>query len=158
MLTQDILKPLKISLISRRSFLGQTPIFIIAALLCLALLPNTSSPTTKAEDSATFKQRLARIDGPGALLLGVGILALLLPLEIGGQKVPWTHPLLFILLAVGVILIVAFFYFESYWAKEPIFPPRLLRQENVALSYLIMAAQSAAQLGVCPPSRVFDFC
>lgn len=72
----------------------------------------------------------------------------MLPLEIGGQKVSWNHPLIFWLFGTGILLIILFILVEAYWAKEPIFPLRLFRQENVALSYIIMAAQAGAQLGV----------
>lgn len=92
--------------------------------------------------------RLARIDGLGALLLGGGILALMLPVEIGGQKVPWCHPLIVSLLAAGGLLLFLFVLVESRWAKEPIFPLRLFHERNVSMSFFIMGAQSGAQLGV----------
>ncbi|RSM19948.1 hypothetical protein CDV31_001308 [Fusarium ambrosium] len=69
------------------------------------------------------------------------------PLEIGGQKIPWSHPLIFALFATGLVLAVAFVFVESRWAKEPIYPLRLLRNAQVTKSYLIVAAQAGAQLG-----------
>ncbi|KAF7553459.1 hypothetical protein G7Z17_g3617 [Cylindrodendrum hubeiense] len=74
------------------SFLGQVPVFVVAALLCWILLPDSSSD--QVDNEVGLGNSLARIDGLGAFLLGTGILALMLPLEIGGQKVPWTHPLM----------------------------------------------------------------
>ncbi|KAM5341171.1 hypothetical protein ACJ41O_015280 [Fusarium nematophilum] len=128
----------------RWSFLGQAPIFVISMAICGILLPSTSHGT---QDGAIL-DRLARIDGPGALLLGGAVLAFMMPLEIGGQKIPWGHPLVFSLVAAGIVLAVAFVVVESRWAKEPIFPLRLLGNSNVTKSYLIVAAQSGAQLGM----------
>lgn len=123
-------------------------------LLCYIVLPtltphnnrdqNTSSQCTVSSSSS----RLARVDFLGALLLGTGLLALLLPIEIGGQKVAWTHPLIFALLAVGAVLLLLFAVVEVYVAKEPIFPLRLLRNRNVVLCYFVSCFQGAAQLSV----------
>ncbi|KAH7008864.1 major facilitator superfamily domain-containing protein [Ilyonectria destructans] len=131
----------------RWSFLGQAPIFVVAMFLCWILLPDSTSPN-QVEDGVDLRNSLARIDGLGAFLLGSGILALMLPLEIGGQKVPWNHPLVFSLVGAGILLLFFFVRVESGWAKEPIFPLRLFRRRNVTMSYLIIAAQSGAQLGM----------
>ncbi|KPM42363.1 hypothetical protein AK830_g4238 [Neonectria ditissima] len=130
----------------RWSFLGQAPIFILAMILCGILLPDSSAGQVR--DGAELGNRLARIDGLGAFLLGSGILALMLPLEIGGQKVSWTHPLIFSLVAAGALLVFLFVRVEARWAKEPIFPLRLFNQRNVTMSFFIIAAQSGAQLGM----------
>ncbi|KAF4458698.1 multidrug resistance [Fusarium albosuccineum] len=127
----------------RWSFLGQAPIFIISMVICGILLPSTSR-----NQEGAVRERLARIDVLGALLLGSAVLALMMPLEVGGQKIYWGHPLIFSLIALGVSLTLAFVLVESRWAKEPIFPLRLLRNKEVTKSYLIVAAQSGAQLGM----------
>ena len=114
---------------------------IIAAILL---------PSTTQTEGATL-ERIKRIDALGALLLGGSVLAFMVPLEIGGQKIPWSHPLVPILTAAGVILSVAFVLVESRWAKEPIFPLRLLRSGDVTQTYLIAFGQAAAQLGVSAP-------
>lgn len=114
-------------------------------VLCWVLLPDSA---TDVRNEAEVGNRLARIDGLGAFLLGSGILALMLPLEIGGQKVPWNHPLVFSLVGAGALLIFLFVRVEAGWAKEPIFPLRLFDQRNVTMSFFIIAAQSGAQLGV----------
>lgn len=130
-----------------RSFLGQGPIFLVAIGLSYWLLPVVTVPASRFDEEGT-QSRLGRIDSLGALLLGSGILSLMLPLEVGGQKISWSHPLIFILLGLGVALLVVFALVEAYQAKEPILPLRLLRQRNVALSFAIMASQAAAQLAV----------
>ena len=72
----------------------------------------------------------------------------MLPIEIGGTKIPWTHPLIFVLFGAGTLLLALFLATEAWWAKEPIFPLVLLMQGDVIASYVIMGCQIAAQLGV----------
>ncbi|EMR69783.1 putative multidrug resistance protein [Eutypa lata UCREL1] len=135
----------------RWSFLGQTPIFAVAMLLCYIVLPPlTSTPTTANHEEGTELKdsRLARVDFLGAFLLGAGVLALLLPIEIGGQKVAWTHPLIYVSFAIGTVLLILFVLTESYVAREPIFPLRLLRNRDLVLCYLINCFQGAAQLSM----------
>ncbi|KAF5232520.1 hypothetical protein FANTH_12937 [Fusarium anthophilum] len=125
----------------RWSFLGQSPIFAVSMIIAAILLPSTTQT-----EGATL-ERIKRIDALGALLLGGSVLAFMVPLEIGGQKIPWSHPLVPTLAAAGVLLLAAFALVESRWAKEPIFPLRLLRSGGVSKTYLIAFGQAAAQLG-----------
>ncbi|KAI1761365.1 MFS general substrate transporter [Hypoxylon sp. FL1150] len=131
----------------RWSFLGQTPIFLLAMVLCGMVLPKLTTGQNPG-NAETTKSRLARIDFLGAALLGSGLLALLLPLKIAGQQVPWTSPVVPVLFASGAILLALFMVTEIRWAKEPIFPLRLLNNREVVISYLIMACQIAAQVGM----------
>ncbi len=129
-----------------RSFLGQAPLFALALVLCYVVLPDTRSGD--GEPAVSKIAALGRVDFFGALTLGLFILALMLPLEIGGQQIPWTHPAIFILFGAGALLGLCFLATDAWWAREPIFPLALLRQRNVVTSYMIMACQIAAQTGV----------
>ncbi|KAF3061750.1 Vacuolar membrane amino acid uptake transporter fnx2 [Daldinia childiae] len=131
----------------RWSFLGQAPIFLLAMALCWMILPNLTTEQSKT-NTETTKSRLARIDFLGASLLGGGLLAVLLPLRIAGQKVPWGSPVVLSLFAIGILLLALFTVAEIRWAKEPIFPLRLLKNRDVVFSYLIMVLQTAAQVGM----------
>ncbi|KAF5016751.1 hypothetical protein F66182_11458 [Fusarium sp. NRRL 66182] len=93
-------------------------------------------------------ERVGRMDGLGALLLASSVLAFTAPLEVGGQKVSWSHPIVTGLVGAGVLLAIAFAFVESRWAREPIFPLRLVRNRDVTKSYLVSFGQSAAQLGM----------
>ncbi|KAG9498419.1 hypothetical protein J7337_009224 [Fusarium musae] len=126
----------------RWSFLGQSPIFAVSMIIAAILLPSTTQT-----EGATI-ERIKRIDALGALLLGGSVLAFMVPLEVGGQKIPWSHPLVPILAATGVIISAAFVLVESRWAKEPIFPLRLLKSGDITKTYLIAFGQAAAQLGM----------
>ncbi|KAI8302633.1 major facilitator superfamily transporter [Colletotrichum sp. SAR11_240] len=138
----------------RWSFLGQAPIFLLAVVLCWLFLPKgmpSSTHQVETEDSKpedSKKSPLARIDFLGAGLLALFILAFLLPIEIGGTKVPWTHPLIFIFFGAAIVLGGLFAATEQWWAKEPIFPLEILKHRDVVLTYFITGAQVAAQLGL----------
>ncbi|KAI1469671.1 MFS general substrate transporter [Daldinia caldariorum] len=131
----------------RWSFLGQAPIFLLAMVLCGMTLPNLTPERSRTNGEST-KNRLARIDFLGASLLGGGLLSILLPLKIAGQKVPWGSPIVLSLFTLGAVLLALFAVAEIRWAKEPIFPLRLLRNRDVVFSYLIMLLQTAAQVGM----------
>lgn len=132
------------------------PIFVIAILLSFLFLPKNTQKTPQpipscgaiSEPGEQQRSSLARIDFVGAFLLALTILAFLFPLQIGGVKVPWTHPIIFILLASGVVLGALFAATEEWWAKEPIFPLSLLRQRDIVLTYILSSAQTGAQLGL----------
>ncbi|OBR02258.1 Major facilitator superfamily transporter [Colletotrichum higginsianum IMI 349063] len=139
----------------RWSFLGQAPIFLVAVLLCWFFLPE-GKPGEKedaAEETGTKPGEaktspLAKVDFLGAALLALFLLAFLLPIEIGGTKVPWTHPLIFVLFGAAAVLGGLFGAVEEWWAKEPIFPLELLKHRDIVLTYVITGAQVAAQLGL----------
>jgi hypothetical protein len=95
--------------------------------------------------------KLARIDFAGAFLLAATILFFLLPLEITGEKIPWTHPFVLGLFASSITMGVLFVVVETHWAKEPIFPLNLLRSRHVVIPDILVFLQLAAQLGVCAP-------
>lgn len=54
-----------------------------------------------------------------------------------------------LLLGVSVATGSLFILVEGFWAKEPIFPLRLLRNRDVLTSYINLGFQSGAQMAVC---------
>lgn len=149
----------------RWSFLGQVPLFVLAIVLCLIFIPKraatppAASPATKLDTEESEAPdggsrppppgaSLANIDMLGATLLALAILTLLLPVEIGGSQVPWTHPVVFGLVAATLLLGGLFLATEAWWAADPIFPVELLRHRDVLLGYFVTAAQGGAQLGL----------
>lgn len=99
------------------------------------------------------KSKLRRIDFLGSIALALTIVGFLLVLDLGGQKLPWGHPVIWITLASSVALGLLFLSIEGYVAKEPIFPLKLLVHRDVVTAYLVVALQSGAQYGVQPPSN-----
>jgi MFS family permease len=128
----------------RWSFILQCPLLAIAALLAYFLVPHKARP----EDSKSGVSRLARIDFAGSVLLASTITALMLAVELAGQKLPWNHPIVLGLVAASVAFGGLFVVTEEYWAYEPVFPLHLLRQRDVVCAYLVLGLQIAAQLGV----------
>ena len=66
----------------------------------------------------------------------------------GGNRVPWTDPKLLTLFAASVVTGNCFLLVEGFWAKEPIFPLRLLLNRDVVTSYVNLGFQSGAQMAV----------
>jgi len=83
------------------------------------------------------------------------VLALLLPIELGGDKFPWTHPIIISLFALSGVLLVLFIAVEKR-EKEPILPLEIFHRRDAVLSFLIMGLQVAAQISVCLCPWDFD--
>jgi predicted MFS family arabinose efflux permease len=128
----------------RWSFLGQVPLTSIAIFLVYMILP----PTTQELPAGPKQSKLARIDFLGATFMTLSILCLLFPLEIGGGRIPWTSPSIFILLGFAVLFGGCLLVTEKWYAKEPIFPLEFLKKKDPLVSFLIGGCQSAAQMGL----------
>ncbi|CAO2650235.1 Nn.00g015270.m01.CDS01 [Neocucurbitaria sp. VM-36] len=129
----------------RWSFLGQVPLAGIATILIAVILP---SRLHHHLDDRPQGSRLARIDFIGATMMTLSILGLLIPLEIGGDRVPWTSSTILILITASAVFGALFLATEAWVAKEPILPISLLRQRGVVVSSFVMVFQSAAQIGL----------
>ncbi|KAI0876425.1 major facilitator superfamily transporter [Hypoxylon argillaceum] len=129
----------------RWSFLGQTPLFAAASLAAILVIPNTKAPPSQSSKAKGLKAWLSRVDLAGSLLLGAGILLLLLPVEMGGVKVPWTHPAIFGLLGAGVLVLGVFVVNEARWAQEPAFPFKLMKNRDILLPYVAICCIAGAQ-------------
>ena len=140
-----------------RSFAGQAPLLVIAIILCAYQLPADIGLEAKSageDDEApklSTRSKLGRVDFLGGFVLALLILTFLLPLEIGGVKVPWTHPLIPALFTLTGLLVVLFVVVEKRWATEPIIPLKLFTQKDVVASLAITALQGGAQFGVSSP-------
>lgn len=129
----------------RWSFLGQTPLFATAMVAAVLVIPNTKAPKLETGDAKNGKSWFSRIDFAGSLLLGTGILLLILPVEIGGVKVPWTHPVIFGLFGTGILALTVFVINEARWAENPAFPLRLIKNRDILSPYVAMCCIAGAQ-------------
>jgi predicted MFS family arabinose efflux permease len=127
----------------RWSFLGQVPPIAVAFVMIWMLIPNQHSLNTGG-----VREGLARIDFAGGFLLASTILLFLLPLELAGKAVPWTHPFIPALFGASFLVLILFTIIESRWAKEPLLSPRLLFSRNVLVPNTVLFCQTAAQLGM----------
>lgn len=117
----------------RWAFLCQAPLTIAAMVLVAFKLPNTYATTTK-----TWKTSLKRVDFAGAAAMSCAILCLLLVLDMGGDKIPWSSPVLVSLAILVIFFSVLFCAVEKFWAAEPIFPLYLLANGHVIIFYSVM--------------------
>lgn len=94
------------------------------------------------------------IDYIGAMLLSVGLTALLVAITRAGQGVAWNSPQNVELVAAATVLLVAFVFWEGR-ATEPIVPLRLFRIPAVALccAVLFLAFFNLVGLSVLMPLR-----
>lgn len=87
-----------------------------------------------------------RIDFPGALLLGVSVVCLLLVTVLGGTTYPWASEQIFGLAAAGVVLGGAFIAWERR-AKEPVIPLRLFKSDIFRIASLLSLLSGAVMFG-----------
>ncbi|KAI4157632.1 MAG: hypothetical protein LQ342_008134 [Letrouitia transgressa] len=132
----------------RRSFYGQCPLAVIAIILVAWRLDEPDSSAPPNEDGLDSKTKLRRIDFLGSMSLALAIVGFLLVLDLGGQKILWTHPFIWIIFAIASVFAILFILIEAFVAREPIFPLRLLVHRDVVTAYLVTALQGAAQFGV----------
>lgn len=133
----------------RWSFLGQVPPITLAIILCSAYLPSHTSTVdeTDAAVAQLNKSKFSRIDFKGSFIFAALVLALLLPIELGGVSIPWSHPVIFILLGASAVFLALFIVVEKRQA-EPILPLEIFHSKDAILSFLILGFQTAAQLGM----------
>ena len=130
----------------RWSFVGQGPLILLAIFLVALKLPSHFSaepPQPKGHPS-----KLRRIDFIGAFILATTIVSFLGALSLGGQNLPWGHPLVLGLAIGSVVVGIIFVLWEVKYAFEPIFPPSLVILRDVATPYAIMSLQTAAQVAM----------
>lgn len=84
----------------------------------------------------------------GSALLASFLILILLPLELGGNKIPWTDARIPILFGAGVVCLILFIIVERWWATNPLLPLNLFCSRHTVVSFLVLALQCAAQLGV----------
>lgn len=119
----------------------------------MALIAFILKVPPKEHDHASVRKhslgsKLGRVDFVGALLMSATVLSFLLVLDVGGEKVSWTSPVIFLLVVAGLASGTLFIFAERSWAKEPIFPLHLLSNRDLVVPYLILMLQTASQIGV----------
>ncbi|MFE4670421.1 MDR family MFS transporter [Streptomyces sp. NPDC056716] len=82
------------------------------------------------------KRRQARIDYPGAILLTVGITAIVLVTTWGGTEYAWTSARIMELTGIGVAALAGFVLWQTR-APEPILPLHIFRSRNFTLMAVI---------------------
>ncbi|OJD32236.1 multidrug resistance protein [Diplodia corticola] len=133
----------------RWTFLVQVPPMVVAFALAWLLVPQHTQAAPAPDPADAPKDckpsnPLSRLDILGSITLTAAILLLMFPLELGGQKIPWSHPLIFSLLGAAVIASILFILAEKH-AAEPVLPLDIFRERDFSITFVIMALQVAAQ-------------
>ncbi|KAF7590491.1 hypothetical protein BBP40_002836 [Aspergillus hancockii] len=112
----------------RWAFIAQAPICVIAftAVSIMLKLPS--------KEDSHWKDKLRRIDFPGAIILVGAVLGFLLGLD-RGSNVSWTIPVTLISLSVSVVLFVLFVVVEVFYAAEPFAPGHIIFDRTFFASY-----------------------
>ncbi|KAL5313521.1 hypothetical protein ACEPPN_017941 [Leptodophora sp. 'Broadleaf-Isolate-01'] len=126
----------------RMSFLGQCPPTILALALVVWKLDISLKEDGPRQSHLS---KLKRIDFLGATFLSLSIVCGLLVLDLGGQRMPWTDPMVLGLFSASTASLSLFVLVEGFFAKEPIFPLRLLLSRDVITSYINLCFQTGAQ-------------
>jgi EmrB/QacA subfamily drug resistance transporter len=88
-----------------------------------------------------------RLDILGAVLIVGATTALMLLLTLGGVRYPWTSPPMLLLALVGVALSIGF-VIDMAWAKEPLIPFGIFRNEVVGSASMSMFFAMVAFVGI----------
>lgn len=132
----------------RWSLIGQAP-FIVVAMIFICFKLETSVEEGELHGKRkNLASKLGQIDFIGALLIMGAVVTLLLILDLGGQRVKWSSPIIIGLAVSTIVLGATFCWYDSKIARVPIFTPALLVQRNVWVSYSVSMFQVAAQVGV----------
>lgn len=107
----------------RWAFLIQVPFIVVSCVLV--------ATTIDIPVKYTDKGRLKRVDFLGATTLVITLVLFLLGLNMGGNQLPWTHPLILTSLPLSAVFLGIFVYIEAYVASEPVIPVRLLLDRTV---------------------------
>ncbi|GAB1198834.1 hypothetical protein APSETT444_008164 [Aspergillus pseudonomiae] len=112
----------------RWAFIAQAPMCVLAftAVSIILKLP--------PQENSHWKDKLRRIDFPGAIILVGAVLGFLLGLD-RGSNVSWTIPITIISLSVSAILFVLFVVVEVFYAAEPFAPGHIIFDRTFFSSY-----------------------
>ena len=112
----------------RMAFLFQVPLVAVGAILVVF----TVNIPVKASEKSAFR----RVDYLGSIFLTFSLVLFLLGVNLGGNILPWMHPLVSTSLPLSGALLVTFVFVEEKIASEPIIPVRLLIDRTVLTSCL----------------------
>lgn len=135
----------EVVLIFSRPFFIQFPVAIVGLALVIWKLPEPR-PSLKTRHHSNNASALQRIDFAGAFALVGVIVSGLLSVDIA-TKGGWSWLAAVLVSCFGGSLF-AFIAIEKYCAREPIFPLKLLTNQDLLTSYAVTHFQAAGQFGL----------
>ncbi|KAG0240117.1 major facilitator superfamily domain-containing protein [Mortierella sp. GBAus27b] len=106
--------------------------FYIQIALGAITIPTLAITIKLPRPKGNMWQKLAAIDWAGTFFMASSTVFLLLPTNLGGNLYPWRSALVITLYALSLPSVAAFLYVEAKHAKQPIVPPYLWKNRNVA--------------------------
>lgn len=112
-------------------FVIETITVVVSIMVLILSLKILRKATRNTSIEALFVPKPAsmiQLNMSGGFLLVLTVTAPLCALTIGGDTLPWDHPLVLSLLAVTPCLIACLYYHEKYVAKNPTIPIDIVSQ------------------------------
>ncbi|KAF4972701.1 hypothetical protein FSARC_766 [Fusarium sarcochroum] len=100
-----------------------------AAVACLIAL----FPKFPANESVSIQQQIKQLDPFGNIVFLPGVICLILALQWGGEKYPWSEGRIIALLVLAGVLLIAFVSIQIWQQENATVPPRLFKLRNVWL-------------------------
>lgn len=122
---------------------------LIATMLIFQHRASVQIPRTVRAES-TYSQPLwkrifdllwVQLDLPGGLLLVAGLSLLLIPLSLTGanNSSSWHKGSFIAMVVLGIMLLIAFFVWDAWFAKKPFVPYRMINNRTVAAACILGA-------------------
>lgn len=109
----------------RAAFLIQIPLIIALLAFSIWATPDPLGPTLAKAEGKSMIEALGSFDFTGAACLTVTVTGLILGINLGGNVLSWTHPIVVVSLTVCILGGVALVYAEQK-AIRPLLPLKLL--------------------------------
>lgn len=109
----------------RWTFGVQIPLQLVVLLISVVWLPSNLGPCMAANSDKRWWQHLKTFDVSGSVLLACTVGAMILALNLGGNVLPWTHPLIPASFAVSLVSGAVLLRVESR-APLPVLPLSML--------------------------------
>ena len=118
----------------RYAFLAQVPITVASLIILYFRFDMIGAHVKRSVSKA--QSSISRVDFLGSCLLVVTMVLFLLGITVGGNVVPWSHPLAWAPLPVAAVSFGAFIYVERNVAREPILPLQFLKNRTILCACL----------------------
>ncbi|WFD01888.1 hypothetical protein MOBT1_000568 [Malassezia obtusa] len=122
--------------------------FLLQVPLCVVHFGMVSWKINIPAGPGSVTEKLRRVDVWGALSLVSSVACMLVGLNLGGNELPWAHPVVVGSLLVGALLAGVFVYVEKYVAREPLMPMAVLFRRTPGFVSLACWFISISQFGI----------
>ncbi|KAE8326992.1 major facilitator superfamily domain-containing protein [Aspergillus sergii] len=114
----------------RWCFYINLPIGAAAVIIIMFLLK--ASPPPHQSTASTFRERVSQFDPLGTFFFLPGMVCLILALQWGGTKYPWSNGRIIALFVLFGILMIAFVAVQVWKQETASVPPRIIKVRSIA--------------------------